>query len=187
MGVSFSTNETVNIPEHQEGDLIIIHGWKSADKTPPAVGGTFQELISGGSGTNANCVGWLVAEDSGTLSGVWSNAERLSCVVLRGRTIDQPAVDIGGGAIDSLYWGSPRYAEPRWALLFGENSSKYRTVACSIAPVGYRNLGFVNGQGSTIHISKKPVLIVDAFASLTPSGGIPQYRTATIPLIPTNT
>lgn len=182
VGTAFGQS-TLTIPQHRQGDLVIIHGWTDGGTTPPTVAEGFKTLVSDGSGTNANCLGYLVAANEETQAGTWTGAKRLSCAVIRGASIDEAAVDQGGGAIDDLYWGSPRYAGERRALLFGDNAATYEGNAIATPPDGYKNLGY--SGGSVIHMSYKLLTIVDAFAELTSSGGIPQFRTATVPLIQT--
>jgi hypothetical protein len=184
--VAFANATSITLPAHQAGDLLMIHAWADGTVTPPTAGGGFATLVSGGSSLNANRLGWLIASGSGTVSGTWTGATRLSCAVVRGATIDQSAGSLSGGGTKDLYWG-PGAGSPfpgnRRALLFGENNAPYVGSDAAVAPTGYTNQGFVTAQGSVIHLSNGLVTVVDAFVSLTSTGGTPRYRTATVPLI----
>jgi hypothetical protein len=184
IGAAFATADTITIPPHLAGDIVIIFAWRDGSITPPAVGAGFFTLISGGSNLNANRIGWRTAADSATTSGTWTDATRLICVVVRNAVIDESAADQAGGATDDFYWGSAAFSSSRRALLFGQNNATYSgSAATGLPSTAYRTIASVPDQGSVVHLSAGPVLgPVDVFASLTSTGGTPRYRTGVVPL-----
>jgi hypothetical protein len=188
VGTAFANADSITIPPHLAGDVIIIFAWRDGNVTPPSVGAGYFTLVSGGSSLNSNRIGWTTAASSATTSGTWANATRLSCIVVRNATIDESSADLGGGSTDDFFWGSVAFASSRQVILFGENNATYVGGAAAVVPsTQFRNVAFVPNQGSVIHISTGPVLgPVDQFASLTSSGGTPRYRTGLVPLVVTN-
>jgi hypothetical protein len=187
VGTAFANATTITIPAHQAGDVIVIHSWRNDSATPPTRPAGFFELISGASGTYSHRVGQTTAVDGSTTSGTWTNATRLACVVIRDATIDEAIVDsAGSSSSDDFYWGpgtgSP-FPSARRVVLIGENNATYTGSAAHTVPSGYSLVNSVNNQGSVIHLSDANVTVVDAFVSLTSSGGTPAYRTLTLPLI----
>jgi hypothetical protein len=188
VGTAFATANTITIPPHLAGDIVIIFAWQDGSITPPAVGAGFFTLLSGGNNLNANRIGWRTAADSATTSGTWTDATRLICVVVRNATIDESAADQAGGGTDDFYWGSVAFSSSRHVLLFGQNNATYSgSAATGLPSTAYRTIASVPDQGSVVHLSASPVLgPVDVFASLTSTGGTPRYRTGVVPLVGTN-
>lgn len=80
--------DTVAIPAHQPGDLIIITARRASNTpaTTPAAGGTvptWADLQSAGANTLSLKTSYTVATAAGHTSGTWTNAEQLCCIVLR--------------------------------------------------------------------------------------------------------
>lgn len=91
-GTSTSQANTVTIPSHQVGDLIIIFAYRSSTTTiptMPAASGTVPDWhnidASNGANTNSSRTAFFVATATNHTSGTWTNATSMIAVVLRGQ------------------------------------------------------------------------------------------------------
>jgi len=90
-GVNAADANTVTIPTHQAGDMIVIFAYAVATTIPslPTAGGTvptFTTLDTGTGSGNASRTAHVTAAGSTTTSGTWTGANSLIAVVLRNHT-----------------------------------------------------------------------------------------------------
>lgn len=97
-----AAGNTVTIPAHAPGDLIMIFAYRdgnNATPTQPAAGGTVPtwNIVTNNTGgnTNSSRVSWALATTSTHTSGTWTNATGMVAVVVRGQRKFTP---IGGAA-----------------------------------------------------------------------------------------
>ncbi|WP_235687326.1 hypothetical protein [Mycobacteroides chelonae] len=97
-----STTNSVAIPAHQVGDLIVLCGFDSQNTAPtkPSAGGTvpnwnYIDNTNTAAGQGAVTTAWFKATATNTTSGTWAWTEQMIAVVVRGT---MPASPIGGHA-----------------------------------------------------------------------------------------
>lgn len=74
------------MPTHQAGDLLVMFAYRDGFNTPPSVPAGWTVSGTPPTGTNSNCmtVASKVAASSAEVSGTWTNATNLACIVFRG-------------------------------------------------------------------------------------------------------
>lgn len=97
-----STANSVTIPAHQVGDLIVLCAFDSQNTAPtkPSAGGTvpdwnYIDNTNTAAGQGAVTTAWFKATATNTTSGTWTWTEQMIAVVVRGT---MPASPIGGHA-----------------------------------------------------------------------------------------
>lgn len=83
IGANAANGNSVTIPSHQAGDLLLIGVYRhdsNAAITVPS--GWFTELGNGGA-TNRINLHWRIAEDAASTAGTWSNATQIIAAVYR--------------------------------------------------------------------------------------------------------
>lgn len=97
-----STTNSVTIPAHQVGDLIVLCAFDSQNTAPtkPSAGGTvpdwnYIDNTNTAAGQGAVTTAWFKATATNTTSGTWTWTEQMIAVVVRGT---MPASPIGGHA-----------------------------------------------------------------------------------------
>ncbi|MBN7391527.1 hypothetical protein I3U81_10785 [Mycobacteroides abscessus subsp. abscessus] len=97
-----STTNSVTIPAHQVGDLIVLCAFDSQNTAPtkPSAGGTvpdwnYIDNTNTVAGQGAVTTAWFKATATNTTSGTWTWTEQMIAVVVRGT---MPASPIGGHA-----------------------------------------------------------------------------------------
>ncbi len=146
IGSAMSTTNTVTLPTHQPGDLIIISAFNNASTTTPtmpAAAGTVPAWVDIDNNTGANScalrTAYYVATASNHTSGTWTNATTTGAIVYRGAG----AIPIGGHA-ESGGTGTGSVA-PAVTLSNGDGSSAILEIHAtrtsggldSTAPAGY--------------------------------------------------
>lgn len=116
VGQATGTN-TVTLPTHEPGDMVILFAFRDGNATPPTEPtGLGWETITTRAGTSCSArVSWRRARNTGTTAGSWTNATSVVALVYRGATgpgasnvnsgssttVNYPALslsDAGGGA-----------------------------------------------------------------------------------------
>lgn len=107
-----ASGNTVTIPTHQAGDLIIIYASRG-NATPPGVGSGFMSMQTMANGSYSYRVGYQIAAAAGTTSGTWTNASRLMVFVYRSTTAFRLPRFVGGwlSSTSRVYdWPAPTSA-----------------------------------------------------------------------------
>lgn len=81
IGSTTASGNTITIPAHQAGDLIVMCTRGSG--TAPS--GWTNHVTRSGSWTGGR-IGWRIAPSAGTVSGTWNGANQMVCAVYRGAT-----------------------------------------------------------------------------------------------------
>jgi hypothetical protein len=80
---AYVSGTSITIPTHQAGDVLII--WSTrANSTPPTIPVEWTPIHSSGASSTSIAMGYFVAVDDATVSGTWTNAAHMVCVVYRG-------------------------------------------------------------------------------------------------------
>lgn len=112
VGVTATQNQTVPIPAHQPGDLLIICAARAATSSVGIPSGWTSYINSFLSGLGWR-IGYKIAASSSETSGTWTNSQRTCCIVYRG------AVGLGSNSTDNSTSGFPR-----WPALTPSNPPK---------------------------------------------------------------
>lgn len=83
VGSAIGNGQTVTIPTHAAGDLIVIFAYRDGTNTLPGLPAGWTAITSGGGNTNSMRVGYQIAASSGTTSGTWTSATSVIAVVYR--------------------------------------------------------------------------------------------------------
>jgi hypothetical protein len=107
---------SITLPTHQAGDLIIIYAFRAASAIPSIPSGWFSVYAraSASGGNRGTHIGYKVAATSGETSGTWTNASALFAIVYRH---DTNYLIIGGDAS-----GASNSTSLPYGLLNGYNS-----------------------------------------------------------------
>lgn len=90
-----TTSSLSAMPTHASGNTLIMGAYRDGFTTPPALGGDFVDITSGGGNSNAMRAGSLVADSSSEVSGTWTNTTTLQCASYSG------VVSIGASATNT--------------------------------------------------------------------------------------
>jgi hypothetical protein len=148
---STQLSDTITLPAHQAGDLILMSGCATfATTMAPDAGGSVPtwNLITSGSASYYSEIRYAVATSSSHTSGTWNGAiyGALIAVVLRGQKSSSP---IGGAAYNSSATDTSSPSAPAITLTNTSGSSKilhfYVPVVTTnrtfnAAPAGYTSL-----------------------------------------------
>jgi hypothetical protein len=145
VGNATNSGNTITIPTHQAGDIIVISASR-ANNTAPTIPSGWTQIQRAGANTLSLATGYRVATNSSTVSGTWTNAARLTCLVIRG--VDG-SIGIGGSATNN---GSAQTYQRYPALTLsnanGESMVFYtytrnNTSGITTAPTNYTNINSV--------------------------------------------
>ncbi|WP_160111007.1 hypothetical protein [Mycolicibacterium houstonense] len=188
VAASTTNSNSITIPAHTAGDLIIIIASQtgvSAYPTKPAASGNVPNwvLIDQTQAFGAMVTYQFVAVNSSTASGTWSGADVMSVVVVRG----QHSTPIGGHAISAN--AGTNMTAPSVTLANSDGTSMLlHFYSCSSlganwpsAPSGYTfrsNSGGLNTKGGAA--LSKNVSTSDGSVILTNGAGLSAYQTASV-------
>ncbi len=98
VGVAAALANTVTLPAHQTGDVLLILARRNNSATPPTLPAGWTAIRSGTGASNvAAIVGYKIAASSSETSGTWTNAGTLAAAVYRGNSgIGASAILTGG-------------------------------------------------------------------------------------------
>jgi hypothetical protein len=137
-GASAATN-TVAMPSHQAGDLIICWAFRDGSTTVPTMPSGWISLDMGIAGTScASEVGYKYAASGSETTGTWTSATGVVVVVYRGAYVDAPLYTSNSGVSSSITHpttGVPHYDSQMWSVRFcGHRTATNLTTN---TPAGY--------------------------------------------------
>lgn len=95
-----AASNTVSMPTHQAGDLLIVIAGRS-NNTPPGLESGWTNIENSGSNSRSVRAAYLVATSSSMATGTWTNAQFMSVLVLR--NAEYRSHNIAGGANTVMY------------------------------------------------------------------------------------
>lgn len=153
VGAASANATTVSIPTHQAGDIIIMSVYRNASATAPTIPNLWMAALGGGGNSNWLGVFFLEATSDSMISGTWTDADHLSCVVYRpstgnrltiSRTTTVATGTIGTGG--SVAYGSLlALGAPEDAWIIGIAAHRSNDTDINIAPSGYTNRTWTAG------------------------------------------
>ena len=197
-GANANNGNTVPIPQHGIGDVIVIFAYRSNSATPPSTpvaGGTVPSWagITANSGGSFNSfqLSYCVATADDHTSGTWTNANGMIAVVLDQAKSDMP---IGGYAVGAQSVGTSLVApavtlvnnDGSSALLhfFGLGDNTNAVSSWAPAPTGYTQ------QAAQGYTSAKVAVCLDSKNDTTSDGAVTQvagasawYRTLSLEIV----
>lgn len=84
IGQNAVAGNSLSIPTHAAGDLILIWAYRGSGATAITVPSGFTSVAAGAANTNASVLAWKIAASSSEVSGTWTNAELVDVHVYRG-------------------------------------------------------------------------------------------------------
>lgn len=102
IGQASAASNTVTLPTHQTGDLILVSVYRGADPVLPVVPSGYTTISSGGVTNNAHSCGYKIATSSSETSGTWTNGELITVQIYRGAS-GCGAFSVGSGNGDLTY------------------------------------------------------------------------------------
>lgn len=148
---AISSIDSVTLPAHSAGDLIVVYAFHTNTGPPtlPTAAGSVPQFVvidQGNGSFNSLTTAYAVATSNVHTSGTWANATGMIAVVLRGAKNSSP---VGGHAIVATGFGQPTSApavtlvktDGSSALLhfwgIGDSSNSSITTGWSGTPAGY--------------------------------------------------
>lgn len=189
VGVAVSNTDTVTIPTHQVGDLIVLaveRGNNSALATKPSAGGTVPAWVDIDANAGGNSCSMrtarFVATATNTTTGTWTGANGMVAVVIRG----QAASPIGGHA-EALGSSTTEAVAPAVTMTKTDGSSiLLHFFSGSIggstwgsAPSGYTQ----QATNSDVCCLTKNVTTSDGSVSQSRTASLGRYRGATVEVL----
>ena len=148
VGSQTGTN-TVTLPAHQAGDLIVYFAYRDGSNTAPSLPGSrnWTPQYNGGANTNSLRVAYKIAAGSSETTGTFTNATSSIAVVYRGVNQSTPVGDgqPGGASSTTLSYTGLTLANSAgasWVVGFGGHRSA--NVAIDTAPTGLPNVTSVS-------------------------------------------
>lgn len=99
-------SQTVTIPTHQVGDLIVIVAWNSNGSTAPTVPADFITSRTQTTTPWALSIGYRLATTTSTTSGTWTNATSVLVSVYRGAAAVGATIGRSTGSTTTITWDS---------------------------------------------------------------------------------
>jgi protocatechuate 3,4-dioxygenase beta subunit len=97
VGANSAAGNTVTIPAHQVGDLMIIYAYRNGNATPPGSPSGWTDIgTPAGSQNQSDHTGYRFATSTSDTSGTWTNATNMVVLVYRGIDSTTP---IGGDSV----------------------------------------------------------------------------------------
>lgn len=106
--------DSLGVPAHQVGDLIVIVAWNSDGSSAPTVPAGFVTARSQSTTPWAFSIGYRIATTTTTTSGTWANATSLAIAVYRGAIAVGAATGRTGGNTSTLTWDSLTLTNNNW-------------------------------------------------------------------------
>jgi hypothetical protein len=192
-GVATNPGNTVTIPRHTKGDLILIYAFKGDGATlptKPAAAGTVPAYTdidaNPGVGGAASRTAYFVADGSTETSGTWTGATEMTAVVLGGQNASTPIgghAEGGGSGASTSHYDSPSVTLTQtdgssYLLYFYGLNSAGNPWQSSTALAGYSRLA----TGKAVVVNTKDDTTSDGIATeATPAGtGATSWRTAVV-------
>ena len=181
IGSAVGNGQTVTIPTHAAGDLIVIFAYRDGSNTRPGLASGYTAIIDGGGNTNSMRVGYVVATDSSTTSGTWTSATSVIAVVYRATGAIGVGVSAQTGAASTTvtYPALTGMGTDSWVVGFAGHRATNTTL--ETAPTGMTN--FATDQDATDEVAAHDTNAVAASWSATAvsvGGTSSGWRSATV-------
>jgi len=186
-----AASDSVTLPSHITGDLIVCFAGRTDSTTAPSVPGTFTAPTNSiNTGTvSSMVVGYRFAESDSETSGTWTNAQTIACAVYRGASTSatHPIVKHTGASGTSQavnYSGIVSMVDPgvSWGLRAAIHSSDDTNL--QNAPSGFTNRAdLASGDEIVIHDTDGPVSSVSFAGSVGGSGTSGNWITQTLEIL----
>lgn len=156
-----AASNTVSMPTHQAGDLLLVFAWNDNSATAPTVpAGWVTRYNVGASGGTIVCA-YKIAQSSSESTGTWTNADHVSVTVWYGganSTIVPEFISGGSGTSVTINWGAQTAgtnlvnAEDRALVAWGVNRNTTNNLAQTL---GALTDLFVQGDGVNFQVAVK--------------------------------
>lgn len=83
IGSAAGAGNTLTMPAHQAGDLLLMFAYRDGSTTPPVLRDGWTNVLNGGTATNSCRIAYKIAESSSEIADSWGTASSLICVVYR--------------------------------------------------------------------------------------------------------
>lgn len=139
---SATGTNSLTMPSHAAGDLLLMFAYRDGSTTAPALPAGWTDLNNGGTATNSCRIAYKIAASGSEVSGTWTNATSLICLVYRSDGI----IGVGGVARSSA--ASTTVSYPALTMVNTEGTSwvagfgAHRSVNTNVqnAPTGMTNI-----------------------------------------------
>jgi hypothetical protein len=118
IGSLSASGNSITIPLHEVGDLLVIFAYRENSNTVPSLPSGWTNIASGGGSNNSSRLAYRVATATNDPSGTWSNANGLVAHVYRGQSTSTP---VGGNS--SLGGGGSVVTYPALSMVQTNSSS----------------------------------------------------------------
>lgn len=98
-----ATSNSVSLPTHAVGDILIVWTWRDTDTTAITIPGTFTTILDSSGTSRTLTIGYLIADTTTEVSDTWTNAEAIIACVFRGVDNADP---VGGVATNNAASGT---------------------------------------------------------------------------------
>ncbi|NGQ93377.1 hypothetical protein G5V65_21045 [Rhodobacter sp. HX-7-19] len=139
---SATGTNSLTMPSHAAGDLLLMFAYRDGSTTAPALPAGWTDLNNGGTATNSCRIAYKIAASGSEVSGTWTNATSLICLVYRSDGI----IGVGGVARSSAASTTVSYPAltmvntdgTSWVAGFGAHRSVNTSV--ETPPTGMTNI-----------------------------------------------
>lgn len=97
-------SESVTIPTHQVGDLIVIIAYNSDASGAPIIPADFIPVLQSTTGPWHRSIGYRIATTTTTTSGTWTNATSLTVAIYRGASAVGASINRTSSATTTITW-----------------------------------------------------------------------------------
>ncbi len=191
IGKNEALANTISIPAHIAGDIIVIFAVRDGSTTAPTVPGGWTSAGVKAGFSAASVVGWKRAASSGETSGIWTNATGLIVHVYRGSPASGTPVFVKSSNNNNSanttvdYSGIVTMEDPgnSWSIRFGFISTNDNSL--ENPPSGFTNRSNIAGGSINElagHDTNGPVASV-SFGSVSVGGSAGLWITQTVELL----
>lgn len=194
IGAGAAQANTVSIPTHQAGDLIVIFAFRDDSTTAPSVPAGFTSAGSNTGTVNSSIIGYKRATSSGETSGTWTNALGLVVHVYRGAFTSGPPIirwaaqtgtanTINYSGITTMY----ESGGSSWVARFAGTSVTDNSI--ETAPTGHTNRASAGGSGAVLEVVGHDTnggVSSSSFGSVSAGGSAGNYISITVEIVADN-
>lgn len=175
---------TVSMPSHTTGDVIIVFAYRDGNATGPTVPAGWYTLNTSGANTNSAVLAWKYAASGSETTGTWTNATGIAVAVYRG-VLGIHNMAVNGASSNSLSYPALTLAHTdstSWAVRAGGHRTA--TNMTTNTPSGYTQR---TGVTTEVQLSDSNGNLASSPTSATQSvNQTSGYRTYTVELIGAN-